>query len=145
MRTHWARLRTTLPPDEIEEGYRTVQPGGLAVIIAVREAWSRLGMELQDIHNAGDHGWEQFAKRGKLEVWSQVTWFGDEMYLLGVGDCSFFLGQMPWRRFVDEVLVPFNEALRSDERFFEVNWIDPEKILQDGGAYSPADPSLPSR
>jgi hypothetical protein len=50
---------------------------------------------------------------------------------------------MPWQQFAEEILVPLNDALRADERFTEVSWIDPERIMETGGVDSPADPRLP--
>jgi hypothetical protein len=143
MKDYWARLRTTLPPDAIDDGDREIRQGGLGLLAVVAETWISLGFGRPQIIDSGDHGWSQFSKRDQIKVWSQVTWFGDDLYLLGVSDCSPDLRRMNWKRFRDEILVPFNETLRTDSRLTEVNWIDPHDIMDEGGAYSPSDPSLP--
>jgi hypothetical protein len=142
MRDYWARLRTSLPPDWIEQDGVEIRQGGLNVLAVVAEAWLRVGFGRPEIVDAGDHGWSQFCRREKVKVWSQVTCFSDDVYLLGVSDCTADLKRMGWRTFRDEILGPLNLELRSDNRLTEVNWIEPEDILGEGGVFSPADPSL---
>ena len=94
------------------------------------------------LYEAGEHGWEQTIGRGDIGVWTQVTLFGDDTYLIAVQDQTRGW-RRPWRPFAEKVLVAFNDALRSDPRIVDVKWMDPDNVDDDlDGFYSPADPAL---
>lgn len=145
MRQFWIELKSSLPPDQVEERGRVTTPGGRGVSSALMEVWRRLGFEDDGLFEAGDHGWELFAKKGKLQTCTQVTWFGDQDYLIGVEQCSFFLVAISKRRFIREVLVPLDQALRDDPRVLKIGWVGPDEAWSDKTVDSPADPGLLTR
>jgi hypothetical protein len=141
-RTYWAWLKTTLPADVIEVGGLEVRLGGLGMTVAVSEVQARMGFGKLEIYEAGGHGWEQMMTRGEQGIWSQITFFGNDTYLLAVADQTGGW-RRPWRPFVEGVLVPFNEGLRRDPRVIGVRWMDPDNVNDDlHGFNSPADPAL---
>jgi hypothetical protein len=141
----WAQLSSNLPDDQIEENGEIVRFGGVGACEAIAETLTGMGFEIEGPLEAGLNGWELYPKKGKLKVWMQITDFGDGTHLLGVEELKLFRSRARRRWFVEQVLVPFNGALRKNEKFTDVAWIDPNDVLEGGGAYSPADPSVPER
>jgi hypothetical protein len=141
----WAQLSSNLPDDQVEEDGVITQFGGLGACGALAVTLGAMGFAAGEPYQAGLNGWVLYPERRGLRVWMQITDFGDGTYLLGVSERRMFRSADRRRWFVQEFLVPFNEKLRKNETFTDVSWIDPNDVLEGGGAYSPADPSIPER
>jgi hypothetical protein len=145
MMSKWAQLSSNLPNDQIEEDGEIIRFGGQGACAAITETLVSMGFEVERPIEAGLNGWELYPKKGKLKLWLQITDFDQGNYLLGVRELKLFNSDRRRRRFASEVLVPFNEELRKNDKFSSVAWIDPNNVLEGGGAYSPTDPSVPEK
>jgi hypothetical protein len=139
----WAELSSNFPDDQIEENGEIVRFGGLVACAAITETLVEMGFKVEDPDYLEVRGWELYPTKGKLRLWMRICNVEEGLYLLGVGKLGMFQTRRRRRKFVEEVLVPFNEALRKNPQFGRIAWINPADFGEGGGAYSPADPSAP--
>jgi hypothetical protein len=141
-KSKWAQFNSNLPDDQVEEAGQIIRFSGLNVSEAVAETVRGMGFRVEGPLEAGLNGWELYPVKDKLKIWMQISDLGD-FFFLGVSELRTFRSARRRQWFVEEFLVPFNEALRKNPSLRDIAWVDRNTAPEIPGFYSPADPAVP--
>lgn len=126
-----AQFRSTLPSDRVEDDERILRQGGRNIAKAAAELLRKLGCEVEEPEDAGDHGWEFNLRRGDRKLWCQITEIEDYLLLLEEPrGWSLFRKKGPTPEYLD-VLRGLAREMAADPRFVDVRWMTSDQAFTD--------------
>lgn len=118
-----AEIIADFPDDQVEEGDEVVLFGGRNVAEAIGEILTGLEYSVSPPVHRYEHGWDfKVTSEGK-RVWMQVSYLGEQDYVLAtdfIPKLGLFVSKKP---IYAEMLDRLNKALAGDHRFKSVAWV----------------------